>query len=267
MQHGVASCAIEQVASLHPNPLIVISDGEPDDARAALDAVISLGCVIQTFYCGDETNRAAISFLRDLALRSRGGIGRMRIGNLAKPEQLAADLRPLLAGPARMIGSTDPAGVESVARRDHGAPRHRAFDAERLTAPEHLAKQMLEIATGMGWADVDSQGHPLEPPSHPVWPCAPIAHGASAPRSASTITRRHSASGSKAMCRTSCAAGARCRPSRQPCCAASPPSAACRSGNGGHEPARHHDLRLEAARERHTARILYDPPTERSHAA
>jgi hypothetical protein len=93
--------AIVQVASLHPSPLIVISDGEPDDARAALDAACSLGCVIQTFYCGDETNRAAISFLRDLALCSRGGIGRMRIGNLATPEQLAADLRPLLAGPAR----------------------------------------------------------------------------------------------------------------------------------------------------------------------
>jgi len=93
--------AIAQVAALHPNPLIVISDGEPDDARAALDAASSLGCVIQTFYCGDETNRAAISFLRDLALCSRGGIGRMRIGNLANPEQLAADLRPLLAGPAR----------------------------------------------------------------------------------------------------------------------------------------------------------------------
>jgi hypothetical protein len=93
--------AIAQVASLHPTPLIVISDGEPDDARAALDAACSLGCVIQTFYCGDESNRAAISFLRNLALCSRGGIGRMRLGNLAQPEQLAADLRPLLTGPAR----------------------------------------------------------------------------------------------------------------------------------------------------------------------
>jgi hypothetical protein len=93
--------AIAQVAPLRPNLLIVISDGEPNEARAALDAACGLGCVIQTFYCGDESNRAAISFLRDLALCSRGGIGRMRIGNLAKPEQLAADLRPLLAGPAR----------------------------------------------------------------------------------------------------------------------------------------------------------------------
>jgi hypothetical protein len=93
--------AIEHVAPLHPSPLIVISDGEPDDARAALDAACGLRCVIQTFYCGDETNRAAIAFLRDLALCSRGGVGRMRIGNLAKPEQLVADLRPLLTGPAR----------------------------------------------------------------------------------------------------------------------------------------------------------------------
>jgi hypothetical protein len=93
--------AIEHIASLHPNPLIVISDGEPDDARAALDAAGGLNCVIQTFYCGDESNRAAIAFLRDLALCSRGGVGRLRIGNLAKPEQVATDLRPLLAGPAR----------------------------------------------------------------------------------------------------------------------------------------------------------------------
>jgi hypothetical protein len=93
--------AIEHVAPLRPSPLIVISDGEPDDARAALDAACGLHCVIQTFYCGDETNRGAIAFLRDLALCSRGGVGRMRIGNLAKPEQLAADLRPLITAPAR----------------------------------------------------------------------------------------------------------------------------------------------------------------------
>jgi hypothetical protein len=93
--------AIAHIAPLQPSPLIVLSDGEPDDARAALAAAGALNCVIQTFYCGDETNRAAISFLRDLALCSRGGVGRLRIGNLARPEQLAADLRPLLMGPAR----------------------------------------------------------------------------------------------------------------------------------------------------------------------
>jgi hypothetical protein len=92
--------ALEAVAPLHPNPLLIISDGEPDDSKAALAAASSLHCVIQTFYCGDESNRAAISFLRDLALCSKGGVGRLRIGSLTKPEQLADAIRLLLRGPA-----------------------------------------------------------------------------------------------------------------------------------------------------------------------
>jgi hypothetical protein len=91
--------AIDYVASLQPALLIVISDGEPDDARAALAAAGNLNCVIETFYCGDETNRAAIGFLRDLALCSRGGVGRLKIADLTKPKLLADDIRLLLAGP------------------------------------------------------------------------------------------------------------------------------------------------------------------------
>jgi hypothetical protein len=93
--------AIEQIAPLQPNPLVVISDGEPDDARATLAAASRLSCIIQTFYCGDESNRAAVSFLRDLALCSRGGVGRLGIGDLTRPERLAGDIRLLLAGPVR----------------------------------------------------------------------------------------------------------------------------------------------------------------------
>jgi hypothetical protein len=92
--------ALETIAPLHPNPLLIISDGEPDDGKAALAAASNLHCVIQTFYCGDESNRAAVSFLRDLALCSKGGVGRLRISNLTKPEQLADDIRLLLRGPA-----------------------------------------------------------------------------------------------------------------------------------------------------------------------
>jgi hypothetical protein len=93
--------ALEAMMPLKPNPLVIISDGEPDDAHAAIAQARLLGCVITTYYVGDESDRAATAFLRDLSLCSRGGVGRASRGDLLKPEQLAADIRLRLTGPAR----------------------------------------------------------------------------------------------------------------------------------------------------------------------
>lgn len=92
--------ALDFVRTLSPHHVIVISDGEPNDKPAALTSARTLNCVISTFYCGDESNRAAIAFLKQLALCSRGGVGRPVIADLRKPEKLTADLRLLLAGPS-----------------------------------------------------------------------------------------------------------------------------------------------------------------------
>lgn len=92
--------ALEHAATLSPKSVIVISDGQPDDDKAALAAARALKCIISTFYCGDESDRRAISFLRSLALCSRGGVGRPQIADLRKPEKLTGELRLLLAAPS-----------------------------------------------------------------------------------------------------------------------------------------------------------------------
>jgi hypothetical protein len=91
--------ALDFAGTLSPRHVIVISDGEPADAKAALASARALNCIVSTFYCGDESNRAAIAFLKQLALCSRGGVGRPMIADLQKPEKLTADLRLLLSGP------------------------------------------------------------------------------------------------------------------------------------------------------------------------
>jgi hypothetical protein len=93
--------ALERVAAMRRDHVIVVSDGEPNDKHAAIAAARRLGCRISTYYCGEETNRAAISFLRTLALCSRHGVGRAMLGDLRQPEKLAGELRLLLTGPSK----------------------------------------------------------------------------------------------------------------------------------------------------------------------
>ncbi len=91
--------ALDFVRTLSPHAVIVISDGEPADTKASLASARALNCVISTFYCGDESNRAAIAFLKQLTLCSRGGVGRPMIADLRQPEKLTTELRLLLAPP------------------------------------------------------------------------------------------------------------------------------------------------------------------------
>lgn len=85
-----------------PAKVIIVSDGEPDDKQAAIAAARALGCVIETIHCGPEDDRAAIGFLKTLALCSRGGLGRALRSDLSNPEALKGDLRRLLiTGPAK----------------------------------------------------------------------------------------------------------------------------------------------------------------------
>jgi hypothetical protein len=93
--------ALDYVRQTQPEHVIVISDGEPEDKQAAITVARALGCRISTYYCGDEGNRAATSFLKTLALCSRRGVGRAAIADLRQPEKVASDVRLLLAGPAR----------------------------------------------------------------------------------------------------------------------------------------------------------------------
>lgn len=91
--------ALKFIASMRPTQVVVISDGEPDNMEEALDAGRALNCQIATYFCGDETNHAAVAFLRSLAWCSGDGLGRTAVADLGNPAKLTVDLRLALAGP------------------------------------------------------------------------------------------------------------------------------------------------------------------------
>jgi hypothetical protein len=93
--------ALERIAAFRPSRVVIVSDGEPQDKAAALAAAQALRCVISTYFCGSEDDRAGAAFMKQLALCSRGGVGRALKSNLREPEKLAGELRLLLGGPSR----------------------------------------------------------------------------------------------------------------------------------------------------------------------
>jgi len=86
--------ALTFAATTNPDHVIVISDGEPDNAEEAIAAARKLGpCRIETYFCGDEAHHEAIAFLRALAWCSADGLGVAAIADLTQPQRLAEDLR------------------------------------------------------------------------------------------------------------------------------------------------------------------------------
>jgi hypothetical protein len=91
--------ALAHAASLAPARVVIISDGEPDDADAALAAARGLGCAVATYFAGSDDNHTAIAFLRALAWCSADGLGHAAVADLRAPGRLAGELRLLLTGP------------------------------------------------------------------------------------------------------------------------------------------------------------------------
>jgi hypothetical protein len=81
-----------------PRATLVISDGEPNDAAAALEVARGMPGRIDVIYCGDENNHAAMQFMRDLA---RAGAGRVVVHHwdMLRPVSLGHTVRLLLEGP------------------------------------------------------------------------------------------------------------------------------------------------------------------------
>lgn len=90
--------ALDCAAGIEPGRVIVISDGRPDDERAALTAAARLDARIDVIYCGPDNDRQGLAFMRRLA---RGG-GQVHRRSMARePQRLAATLRTLaLPAPA-----------------------------------------------------------------------------------------------------------------------------------------------------------------------
>lgn len=87
--------ALRAALDLNPAATLVISDGEPDDEAAALEAARLLPGIIDVLYIGPETNRAAMDFMQRLA---KAGCGRFDARDLRRtgPEQLTAAARLML---------------------------------------------------------------------------------------------------------------------------------------------------------------------------
>ena len=58
---------LRTAGNVQPTRVIVISDGQPDDAAEALKAADELGCRIDVLYCGPDSDAASIAFMRRLA--------------------------------------------------------------------------------------------------------------------------------------------------------------------------------------------------------
>jgi hypothetical protein len=81
--------------------LIIVSDGQPDDATAAFAAARRLApLTIDTFYVGPESDFGAIGFMRSLTfMAGRPGVAVVR--SLARPKQLATEIAGLIGGSGR----------------------------------------------------------------------------------------------------------------------------------------------------------------------
>lgn len=84
--------ALEHCAQICATDILVVSDGHPDDARAALAVADRLHARIDVIYCGPETDHAGIDFMRRLA---RGG-GAARHSNMAQPQAVIEAVRALM---------------------------------------------------------------------------------------------------------------------------------------------------------------------------
>lgn len=79
--------AIEFIVPEKPAYTLVISDGQPDDEQAALNAADKLTGIIDVLFIGADNDYEAIAFLKKLAARNGG---KMFIRDLQKTKSLPA---------------------------------------------------------------------------------------------------------------------------------------------------------------------------------
>jgi hypothetical protein len=96
--------AFELVATMQPKParIVLITDGQPDDAQAAIAAVRALAPIaIDAYHVGPDGDIAALGFLRTLTLSGGSFSGVALQRSLANPKALADEVILRLSGPAK----------------------------------------------------------------------------------------------------------------------------------------------------------------------
>lgn len=99
--------ALEFVGGLpppSPSQLLIITDGQPNDAQAALDAMRRLQrqrpMIVRAYHCGPDGDVVAMRFLADLAALGAPGSGSGTF-DLVEPQQVAQQVVGLLTHDGR----------------------------------------------------------------------------------------------------------------------------------------------------------------------
>jgi Mg-chelatase subunit ChlD len=88
--------ALLSAQELDPGVTLVISDGHPDNAAAAIEVAQKFRGVIDVLYIGPETDSAAISFMKRLAAAAGGDMRTHDVARLGGAHQLLGHIAGLL---------------------------------------------------------------------------------------------------------------------------------------------------------------------------
>ncbi|AYL28539.1 TPA: vWA domain-containing protein [Pseudomonas aeruginosa] len=95
------TAALRAALQFNPGVTLVISDGQPDNAKSALEVAAQFRGVIDVLYVGPETDRAAMGFMRRLAAAAGGDMVSNDISSQAGAQRLLTCIAGLLPGPSR----------------------------------------------------------------------------------------------------------------------------------------------------------------------
>jgi hypothetical protein len=90
------AAGLDAVRQLDPGVTLVISDGQPDNAGAALESARQFRGAIDVLYVGPESDTAAIQFMRQLARIGGGDVRVHDVAKLGNAQQLLGHIAGLL---------------------------------------------------------------------------------------------------------------------------------------------------------------------------
>ena len=88
--------ALERMLPLDPGTVLVISDGQPDNAERALAVARRFRGAIDVLYVGPDSDSAAIAFMRRLAAAAGGDVQTHDISKISGTLQLQTRISKLL---------------------------------------------------------------------------------------------------------------------------------------------------------------------------
>ncbi|HHQ3553801.1 TPA: hypothetical protein ACSPLE_004824, partial [Pseudomonas aeruginosa] len=95
------TAALRAALQYNPGVTLVISDGQPDNEKSALEVAAQFRGVIDVLYVGPEIDRAAMGFMRRLAAAAGGDMVSNDISSQTGAQRLLNCIAGLLPPPSR----------------------------------------------------------------------------------------------------------------------------------------------------------------------